>query len=91
MVEYPASQIAGREEPHCCFIRSGLRGNTGRLEIPAVELLARGLSVRDLEDAFRGRAIMTFRALILSGRLGRARTALAENDNAEPSRQVLAA
>ena len=34
-------------------IRSELKGNTGRLENLAVEMLARGLSVRDIEDAFR--------------------------------------
>ena len=38
-----------------------------------------------------GQAIMTFRALILSGRFDRAWTALAANDNANPTRQVLAA
>ena len=38
-----------------------------------------------------GQAIMTFRALILSGRFDRAWIALAANDNAKPSRQFLAA
>ncbi len=38
-----------------------------------------------------GQAVMTFRALILSGRFDRAWTALAANDNANPTRQVLAA
>ncbi len=38
-----------------------------------------------------GQAIMTFRALILSGRFGRAWNALAANDNAKPTRQALAA
>ncbi|MCY3873716.1 MAG: hypothetical protein OXF88_05430 [Rhodobacteraceae bacterium] len=38
-----------------------------------------------------GQAIMTFRALILSGRFDRAWTARAANDNANPTRQVLAA
>ncbi len=38
-----------------------------------------------------GQAIMTFRALILSGRFGRAWNALAANDNAKPTCQVFAA
>ena len=38
-----------------------------------------------------GQAIMTFRALILSGRFGRAWNALPANDNATPTRQILAA
>ncbi len=38
-----------------------------------------------------GQAIMTFRALILSGRFGHAWNALAANDNAKPTRQALAA
>lgn len=38
-----------------------------------------------------GQAIMTFRALILSGRFDRAWIALAANDNANPTRQVPAA
>ena len=37
-----------------------------------------------------GPAIMTFRALILSGLFHRAWNALAENDNEKPTRQVLA-
>ncbi len=38
-----------------------------------------------------GQAVMTFRALILSGRFDRAWNAIAANDNAKPTQQVLAA
>ncbi len=38
-----------------------------------------------------GHAIMSFRALILSGRFDRAREALAANDNAAPNRRILSA
>ena len=52
-VEYTAPQVAGGEEPFRSRIRSELKGNTERLERLATELLARGLSTRDIEDAFR--------------------------------------
>ncbi len=38
-----------------------------------------------------GQALLTFRALNMSGRFGRAWTALEANDKAEPPRQVFAA
>jgi len=53
MVEYAAPQIAGRDEPFRSEIREQLKGRTQALEDLAVELLARGLSVRDIEDAFK--------------------------------------
>ena len=53
LVDYAAPQIAGREEPFRSEIRESLKGRTQALEDLAVELLARGLSVRDIEDAFR--------------------------------------
>ena len=52
-VEYSAPQVAGRDEPFRSEIREHLKGRTEALEDLAVELLARGLSVRDIEDAFR--------------------------------------
>ena len=47
------AQIAGRNEPFRAEIRDHLKGRTQALEDLAVELLARGLSVRDIEDAFK--------------------------------------
>ena len=52
-VDYSAPQIAGRDEPFHSEIGEHLKGRTQALEDLAVELLARGLSVRDIEDAFR--------------------------------------
>ncbi|MER9216456.1 IS256 family transposase [Mesorhizobium sp. M0663] len=52
-VEYSAPQVAGRDEPFRSEIREHLKGRTEALEDLAVELLARGLPVRDIEDAFR--------------------------------------
>ena len=67
-VDYAAPQIAGRDEPFRSEIREALKGRTQALEDLAVELLARGLSVRDIEDAFRDE----------SGRLLLSRTAVSE-------------
>ena len=52
-IDYSAPQISGREKPFRSEIREHLKGRTEALETLAVELLARGLSVRDIEDAFR--------------------------------------
>ena len=68
LVDYAAPQITGREEPFRSEIRESLKGRTQALEDLAVELLARGLSVRDIEDAFRDE----------SGRLLLSRTAVSE-------------
>jgi transposase-like protein len=46
------AQIAGRYEPFRSAIREHLKGHTQRLEDLGIEMLARGLSVRDIEDAF---------------------------------------
>ena len=54
-----ASQIAGREYGFRSEIREGLKGRTEALERLAVELLARGLSVRDIEDVFTARPSAT--------------------------------
>jgi putative transposase len=67
-VDYAAPQIAGRDEPFRSEIRAHLKGRTQALEDLAVELLARGLSVRDIEDAFKDE----------SGRLLLSRTAVSE-------------
>jgi putative transposase len=53
-MEYSAPQIAGRDEPYRSAIREHLKGHTQGLEDLAIEILARGLSVRDIEDAFKG-------------------------------------
>lgn len=68
LIEYATPQIAGREEPFRSQIHDCLKGRTQALEDLAVELLARGLSVRDIEDAFRDE----------SGRLLLSRTAVSE-------------
>ena len=52
-VDYAVPQIAGRSAPFRSEIRESLKGRTQALEDLAVEMLARGLSVRDIEDAFR--------------------------------------
>jgi putative transposase len=49
LMEYSAPQIAGRDEPFRSAIREHLKGHTQGLEDLAVEMLARGLSVRDIE------------------------------------------
>jgi len=68
LIEYAAPQVAGRDEPFHSEIRDHLKGRTEALEDLAVELLARGLSVRDIEDAFKDE----------SGRLLLSRTAVSE-------------
>jgi transposase-like protein len=67
-VDYSAPQVAGREEPFQSAIREHLKGHTQALEGLAIEMLARGLSVRDIEDAFKNE----------SGRLLLSRTAVSE-------------
>ncbi len=55
-------------------------------------IVTKGFKGSGIRLSMEGRqAIMTFRALILSGRFDRAWNALAANDNANPTRQVLAA
>ena len=67
-MEYSTPQVAGREEPFRSAIRQHLKGHTQALEDLALEMLARGLSVRDIEDAFKDE----------SGRLLLSRTAVSE-------------
>ena len=52
-LEYSAPQVAGLEQPFRSALRDHLKGHTEALEDLAVEMLARGLSVRDIEDAFK--------------------------------------
>ena len=52
MVEFSAPQVRDTPEPFVSEIRENLTGRTQALEDLAVELYARGLSTRDIEDAF---------------------------------------
>ena len=52
LVEYAAPQVRDTPEPFVSAIRAALGGRTEALEQLAVELYARGLSTRDIEDAF---------------------------------------
>src|SRR4029453_12962754 len=52
MVEFAAPQVRDTPEPFVSAIRQNLAGRTGALEDLAVELYARGLSTREIEDAF---------------------------------------
>lgn len=67
-LEYSAPQVSGLEQPFRSALRDHLRGHTEALEALAVEMLARGLSVRDIEDAFKDE----------TGRLLLSKTAVAE-------------
>jgi transposase-like protein len=61
-VEYAVPQVSDREEPFRSRIRSFLGKRTEELERLAVEMYARGLSVRDIEAAFtdeNGRTVLT--------------------------------
>jgi putative transposase len=53
MVEFSAPQVRDTPEPFVSAIRENLTGRTEALEDLAVELYARGLSTRDIEDAFK--------------------------------------
>ena len=50
-VEYSAPQVRDTPEPFVSGVRAALSGRTRELERLAVELYARGLSTRDIEDA----------------------------------------
>ncbi len=61
-VEYAAPQVRETPEPFVSGVRSALSGRTQAFEDLAVELDARGLSTRDIEDAFtdeRGRRLLS--------------------------------
>jgi putative transposase len=68
LIEYAVPQVAGREEPFRSRIAGHLKGRSEALEDLAIEMLARGLSVRDIEDAFKDE----------TGRLLLSRTAVSE-------------
>ena len=52
MVMFSAPQVRATAEPFASAIRANLAGRTESLEDLAIELFARGLSTRDIEDAF---------------------------------------
>jgi hypothetical protein len=52
-IDYSAPQVAGTIEPFRSELRAHLKGRSEALEDLAIEMLARGLSVRDIEDAFK--------------------------------------
>jgi transposase-like protein len=61
-IEYSAPQIADRTEPFRSRIREIVNGRTEALEALAVEMYARGLSVRDIEALFAdgsGRSLLS--------------------------------
>ncbi len=51
-VDYSAPQVRDTPEPFISNVRAALSGRTRELERLAVELYARGLSTRDIEDTF---------------------------------------
>ena len=51
-MDYSAPQVRDTPEPFVSSVRAALSGRTRELERLAVELYARGLSTRDIEDAF---------------------------------------
>lgn len=68
MIAYSAPQVAGRGDAFRSELREHLKGRSEALESLAIEMLARGLSVRDIEDAFKDE----------TGRLLLSRTAVSE-------------
>lgn len=52
-IEYAAPQVAGGDERFCSELRDHMKGHTEALEDLAIEMLTRGLSVGDIEDAFK--------------------------------------
>ena len=67
-IAYSAPQVAGTAEPFRSELRGHLKGHTEALEDLAVEMLAHGLCVRDIEDTFKDE----------TGRLLLSRTAVSE-------------
>jgi transposase-like protein len=87
MVEYAAPQVRDAAEPFASAIRANLAGRTGALEDLAIELYARGLSTRDIEDTFtdeKGRKLLS-RATVseVTERLWEDYTAFTKRDLAE--------
>lgn len=52
-IDFAVPQISDREEPFVSEVKRHVQGRSGELEKLAVEMFARGLSLRDIEDAFR--------------------------------------
>ncbi len=52
-IDYGVPQVTDRTEPFVSRVRAGLAGRTAELERLAVEMFARGLSTRDIEEVFR--------------------------------------
>ena len=67
-IGYSVPQVAGTAEPFRSELRGHLKGRSEALEDLAIEMLARGLSVRDIEDVFKDE----------TGRLLLSRTAVSE-------------
>ena len=67
-IDYSAQQVAGTDEPFRSALRAQLKGRSEELDSLAIEMLARGLSVRDIEDTFKDE----------EGRLLLSRTAVSE-------------
>ena len=87
MVEFSAPQVRDTPEPFVSAIRENLSGRTEALEDLAVELYARGLSTRDIEDAFKdeaGRRLLSRAAVSeISERLWAEYEAFAKRDLSE--------
>jgi putative transposase len=87
MVEFSAPQVRDTPEPFVSAIRQNLGGRTEALEDLAVELYARGLSTRDIEDAFTdegGRRLLSRAAVSeISERLWAEYEAFARRDLSE--------
>jgi transposase-like protein len=61
-IEFAVPQISDRPEPFVSQVKAQVQGRSGELEKLAVEMFARGLSLRDIEDAFRdgnGKAMLS--------------------------------
>jgi transposase-like protein len=86
-IEYSAPQIADRNEPFRSRIREIVDGRTEALEALAVEMYARGLSVRDIEALFAdggGRTLLSRTAVSeITERLWAEYEAFASRDLAE--------
>jgi putative transposase len=86
-IEFAIPQVSDTSEPFRSQIRQVIRGRTEELERLAVEMYARGLSVRDIEAAFTdetGRCVLTKTAASeLSERLWSDYQAFAGRDLAE--------
>ncbi|MGH8772072.1 MAG: transposase [Burkholderiales bacterium] len=55
LIEYAVPQVSDAVSPWVSEVRAALAGRTEELERLALEMYARGLSMRDIEAAFTGR------------------------------------